>query len=73
MRSRDVAIPFFLWIAMAILFHLSGRNSVEQVMTVVEEQKSIRNFAAKVRNEVRRETRAVEVTLVNPTAEPEPP
>jgi TonB family protein len=73
MRSRDVAIPFFLWIAMAILFHLSGRNSVEQVMTVVEEQKSIRNFTAKVRNEVRRETRAVEVTLVNPTAEPEPP
>jgi TonB family protein len=76
MRSRDVAIPFFLWIAMAILFHMTGRRSVEQVMSVVEEQRSLRNFAAKVQNEVRRETRPVEVTLVNPTAEPvapEPP
>jgi len=73
MRSRDVAIPFFLWIALAILFHLSGRRSVEQVMTVVEEKRSIRNFAAKVRNEVRRETRPVEISLLNPTAEPLPP
>jgi TonB family protein len=73
MRSRDVAIPFFLWIAMAILFHLSGRRGVEQAMNVAEEQRSLRNFAAKVRNEVRRETRPVEITLVNPTAEPVPP
>src|SRR5664280_3778506 len=60
MRSRDAAIPFFLGIAMAILFHLSGRRSVEDVMTIVEEKRSLRNFAAQVQREVRLETRPVE-------------
>ena len=73
MRSRDAAIPFFLWIAMAVLFHLSSRRGVEQVMDVVEEQRSLRQFAAKVRREVRLETRPVEIALINPTAEPTPP
>lgn len=58
---------------MAILFHLSGRRTVEQAMNVVEEKRSLRNFTARVRDEVRRETRPVEITLVNPTAEPPPP
>ena len=74
MRSRDATIPFFLWVAMAILFHLSSRNGVEQVMTAVEEQRSLRNFAATVQREVRLETRPVEVALLTqppvPTAEP---
>ena len=57
---------------MAILFHLTSRQSVEQVMDVVEEHRSLRNFAAKVQREVRLETRPVEVALINPTAEPPP-
>jgi TonB family protein len=73
MRSRDASIPFFLWIASAILFHLSGRNSVEQVMTVVEEKRSLRNFAAEVQREVRLETRPVEIALLTQPPVPEPP
>ena len=73
MRSRDATIPFFLWIATAILFHLSGRNSVEQVMTVVEEKRALRNFAAQVQREVRLETRPVEVALMTQPPVPEPP
>ncbi len=71
MRPRDATIPFFLWIAMAILFHLTSRNGVEQVMTVVEEQRSLRNFAATVQREVRLETQPVEVALL--TQPPAPP
>lgn len=73
MRSRDASIPFFLWVASAILFHLSGRNSVEQVMTVVEEKRSLRNFAAEVQREVRLETRPVEIALLTQPPVPEPP
>ena len=73
MRSRDAAIPFFLWIAMAILFHLSGRRSVEDVMTIVEEKRSLRNFAAQVQREVRLETRPVEIALLTQPPLPEPP
>ena len=73
MRSRDASIPFFLWIASAILFHLSGRNSVEQVMTVVEEKRSLRNFAAQVQREVRLETRPVEIALLTQPPVPETP
>jgi len=73
MRSRDASIPFFLWIACAILFELSGRNSVEQVMTVVEERRSLRDFAAQVQHEVRLETRPVEVALLTQPPVPETP
>lgn len=74
MRSRDATIPFFLWLACAILFHLSGRNGAEQIMTAVEEKRSLRNFAAAVRREVRAETHPVEVALLEPppVVAPEP-
>ena len=72
MRPRDATIPFFLWIACAILFHLSGQRSVEQVMTAAEEKRALRNFAAAVQRETRLETRPVEIALLEQKT-PEPP
>lgn len=77
---RDSHIPIFLWVAVAVLLHLSSGGGLEQGARIAEQREMVRAFANDVRSHVRaRLEPPVEVTLLDedvPEEEviaPEPP
>lgn len=52
--ARDPNIPLFLWVAVAIVAHLTWGGGAEQVAEVFEERADVRRFAASVHNQLRR-------------------
>ena len=51
--AREPNIPLFLWVAAAILVHLTWGGGAEQVAEVFEERADIRRFAASVQQHFR--------------------
>lgn len=52
--ARDPNIPLFLWVAAAIVAHLTWGGGAEQVSEVFEERADVRRFAASVQQQLRR-------------------
>jgi TonB-like protein len=52
--ARDPNIPLFLWVAAAIVAHLTWGGGAEQVAEVFEERADVRRFAASVHEQLRR-------------------
>ena len=48
--ARDPNIPLFLWVAAAIVAHLTWGGGAEQVAEVFEERADVRRFAASVQS-----------------------
>ena len=71
--AREPNIPLFLWIAAAILTHLTWGGGADQVAEVFQERTDLRRFATSVQNTLRQRF-AVEVSLLDDSdmAETEP-
>ncbi len=70
---REPNIPLFLWIATAILVHLTWGGGASQVSEAVQEQMDVRRFARAVSNQVRRAHSTVELSIEGlEPSEPEP-
>jgi hypothetical protein len=52
--ARDPNIPLFLWVAAAIVAHLTWGGGAEQVAAVFEERADVRRFAASVQQQLKR-------------------
>ena len=70
--AREPNIPLFLWVAVAIVTHLTWGGGAEQVAEVFEERADVRRFAASVQNQVRQRFNT-EVSLFDEDAPPEEP
>src|SRR5262245_46286001 len=64
--SREPHIPLFLWIATALLLHVTGGEGAQQVATVLGERMEMQRFADAVRKQVRSAQSPMEVALVDP-------
>lgn len=69
--ARETNIPLFLWVAAAILVHLTWGGGAEHVSNVLEERTEIREFANLVRRHVRGKF-TTEVALIGDTVPSEP-
>jgi TonB-like protein len=67
--ARDPNIPLFLWVAAAILAHLTWGGGAEQVAEVFEERADVRRFAASVHNQLRRRF-STEIALIDEASLP---
>ena len=65
--ARDPNIPLFLWVAAAILAHLTWGGGADQVAEVFEERADVRRFAASVQNQLRRRF-STEIALIDDSA-----
>ena len=65
--ARDPNIPLFLWVAAAIVAHLTWGGGAEQVAEVFEERADVRRFAASVHNQLRRRF-STEIALIDESA-----
>ncbi|HEX4474574.1 MAG TPA: TonB C-terminal domain-containing protein [Polyangiaceae bacterium] len=63
--NRETNIPLFLWIATALLFHLSGGEGAQRIADLVSERLEVQRFADSVRRHVLSSNRPVEVSLVD--------
>lgn len=68
--ARDPNIPLFLWVAAAIVTHLTWGGGAEQVAEVFEERADVRRFAASVQHQVRQRFNT-EVSLFDDDSLPE--
>ncbi len=71
---RDSQIPLFLWLATAVLLHLTWAGGTDRVVSVLEERLRLREFAVSVRKHVRAKHQTFEVSLLEgeaPTVEEE--
>jgi len=68
--TREPNIPLFLWVAAAILTHLTWGGGAEQVAEVFEERADVRRFAASVQHQVRQRFNT-EVALLDESTLPE--
>lgn len=69
--ARDPNIPLFLWVAAAIVAHLSWGGGAEQVAEVFEERADVRRFAASVQRQLRSRF-SMEIALLDEGTLPEP-
>ncbi len=69
--SREPHIPIFLWIACALLLHLTGGEGAQRAADVLGERMDVQRFADSVRRRVRSSNRPMEVTLVDETTLPD--
>ena len=69
--ARDPNIPLFLWVAAAIVAHLTWGGGAEQVAEVFEERADVRRFAASVHNQLRRRF-STEIALLDDSTISEP-
>lgn len=69
---REPNIPLFLWIATAILLHLTSGGGVTKISEAVQEQMDVRRFARSVSSQVRRAHSGIEISLEE-GLEPPPP
>jgi TonB family protein len=76
--AREPHIPLFLWIAMALLVHLTGGEGAQRAAQVLGERMDVQRFADAVRRQVKSTSRPVEVALLDsadlptPAEEPKP-
>jgi hypothetical protein len=71
---REPNIPLFLWIATAILVHLTWGGGADRVSEAVQEQMDVRRFARAVSTQVRRAHTTIEISFEGDEPdEPEPP
>jgi hypothetical protein len=63
--SREIQIPLFLWIAVAIIVHLLWGGGTQEVAVVVEEKAALRGFAARIQHEVQAELRPIQITMLD--------
>jgi hypothetical protein len=68
--ARDPNIPLFLWVAAAILAHLTWGGGAEQVAEVFEERADVRRFAASVQQHLKRRF-STEIALFEDVSVPE--
>jgi hypothetical protein len=68
--AREPNIPLFLWVAAAIVTHLTWGGGAEQVAEVFEERADVRRFAASVQHQVRQRFNT-EVALLDESTLPE--
>lgn len=68
--AREPHIPLFLWVAAAILVHLTWGGGAEQVAEVFEERADVRRFAASVQQHFRRRF-STEISLFDEASLPE--
>jgi hypothetical protein len=69
--ARDPNIPLFLWVAAAIVAHLTWGGGAEQVAEVFEERADVRRFAASVHDQLRRRF-STEIALLDDSVTSEP-
>lgn len=72
---RDSNIPLFLWIAAAVLVHLTWKDGAERASAVIEERMDLQRFALAVRSHARGTQPTLEVSFEEskpPDAEPQP-
>jgi hypothetical protein len=67
--ARDPNIPLFLWVAAAIVAHLTWGGGAEQVAEVFEERADVRRFAASVQQQLRRRFTSEIALLEEPSTE----
>lgn len=67
--ARDPNIPLFLWVAAAIVAHLTWGGGADQVAEVFEERADVRRFAAAVQQHLQRRT-SVEIALFDESDAP---
>jgi TonB-like protein len=67
--ARETNIPLFLWVAAAILVHLTGGGGAERVSEILHEREEIREFADAVRRHLRGKF-TTEVALIGDTTPP---
>lgn len=68
--AREPHIPLFLWIATALLVHLTGGEGAERASRVLGEKLDVQRFADSVRRHVAATTKPMEVSLVDDTEAP---
>lgn len=68
--ARDPNIPLFLWVAAAIVAHLTWGGGAEQVAEVFEERADVRRFAASVQQHLKRRF-STEIALFEDVPAPE--
>jgi hypothetical protein len=68
--AREPNIPLFLWVAAAIVTHLTWGGGADQVAQVFEERADVRRFAASVDRQVRQRF-ATEISLLDDDAQPD--
>jgi TonB family protein len=71
--TREPHIPLFLWIATALLVHLTGGEGAQRAAEVLGERLEVQRFADSVRRHVISSNRPMEVALLDGTEEPTPP
>lgn len=67
--ARDPNIPLFLWVAAAIVAHLTWGGGADQVAEVFEERADVRRFAAAVQQHLQRR-HSVEIALFDESDAP---
>jgi len=67
--ARDPNIPLFLWVAAAIVAHLTWGGGADQVAQVFEERADMRRFVASVQQQLRRRS-SIEVALLEDDTAP---
>lgn len=70
--SREPHIPLFLWIATALLLHLTGGEGAQRAAEVLGERLEVQRFADAVRRHVHSSSRPIEVALLDSQTLPEP-
>lgn len=60
---REPNIPLFLWIATAILAHLTWGGGADRISEAVQEQMDVRRFARDVSSQVRRAHSTLEISI----------
>lgn len=68
--AREPHIPLFLWIATALLVHLTGGEGAERAAQVLGERLEVQRFADSVRRHVAASAKPMEVALLDPTEVP---
>ncbi len=61
---RESQIPLFLWLATAILVHLTWAGGTDRVVSVLEERLLLRDFAFSVRKHVQAQQKPLEVAVL---------
>jgi hypothetical protein len=69
--AREPHIPLFLWIATALLVHVTGGEGAERAARVYGERLDVQRFADSVRRHVALSAKPMEVALIDDTAAPE--
>jgi TonB C terminal len=68
--AREPHIPLFLWIATALLVHVTGGEGAERAARVLGEKLDVQRFADSVRRHVAASSKPMEVALIDDSEAP---